>query len=67
MKQIDCIVSRDQLLEKIWDDQAFVDENTLNVYIRRVRNKLDQLNLNGALQTIRGEGYRLTPIWREII
>ncbi|MXQ54199.1 response regulator transcription factor [Shimazuella alba] len=67
MKQIDCIVSRDQLLENIWDDQAFVDENTLNVYIRRVRNKLDQLHLNGALQTIRGEGYRLTPIWREII
>lgn len=66
MNQIDCVVSRDQLLEKIWDDQAFVDENTLNVYIRRVRNKLDKLQLNGALQTIRGEGYRLRSIWKEI-
>lgn len=64
MNQIDGVVSRDQLLEKIWDDQAFVDENTLNVYIRRVRIKLDKLQLNGALQTIRGEGYRLRSIWR---
>lgn len=67
MNQIDCIVSRDQLLEKIWDEQAFVDENTLNVYIRRVRTKLDQLHLHGALQTIRGEGYRLRSIWKESI
>jgi DNA-binding response OmpR family regulator len=65
MSQINSVVSRDQLLEKIWDDQAFVDENTLNVYVRRVRIKLDQLQLHGVLQTIRGEGYCLKSIWRE--
>ena len=31
------VVSREQLLEELWDDQAFVDENTLNVNMTRVR------------------------------
>ena len=34
------VVSREQLLEELWDDQAFVDENTLNVNMTRVRKKL---------------------------
>ena len=34
------VVTRDQLLEELWDDQAFVDENTLNVNMTRVRKKL---------------------------
>lgn len=55
------LVSRDRLLEKIWDDQVFVDDNTLNVYITRVRKKLAVLGINDALQTIRGQGYRLIP------
>ncbi|MBD2846721.1 response regulator transcription factor [Paenibacillus sp. IB182496] len=53
------LVSRDRLLERIWDDQAFVDDNTLNVYIARVRKKLALLGKDEALQTIRGQGYRL--------
>ncbi|SHE87923.1 DNA-binding response regulator, OmpR family, contains REC and winged-helix (wHTH) domain [Seinonella peptonophila] len=65
MNQIECVVSRDLLLEKIWDDEAFVDENTLNVYIRRVRSKLDQLKIVDAIQTVRGQGYRMLPIWSE--
>lgn len=63
MNQVACVVSRDHLLEKIWDDQAFVDENTLNVYMRRVRSKLNQLQIYDAIQTIRGQGYRLLPVW----
>ncbi|PYI55752.1 response regulator transcription factor [Paenibacillus flagellatus] len=59
------IVSRDRLLEKIWDDQTFVDDNTLNVYIARVRKKLQSLGVHDALQTIRGQGYRLVPSWEE--
>lgn len=59
------IVSRDRLLEKIWDDQTFVDDNTLNVYVTRVRKKLSALGIEDALQTVRGQGYRLVPRWEE--
>ncbi|MDR7000134.1 response regulator transcription factor [Neobacillus niacini] len=65
MKKSERVVSRDRLLEKIWDDQAFVDDNTLNVYITRVRKKLSLLGIEQALQTIRGQGYRLHPNWGE--
>lgn len=64
MKKSERVVSRERLLEKIWDDQAFVDDNTLNVYITRVRKKLDALHTSNALQTIRGQGYRFHSNWR---
>ncbi|MBV7508747.1 response regulator transcription factor [Bacillus sp. sid0103] len=63
MKKAEKVVSRDRLLEKIWDDQAFVDDNTLNVYVTRVRKKLAAIDIEDALQTIRGQGYRLIPNW----
>jgi len=65
MKKQERVVSRDRLLEKIWDDQAFVDDNTLNVYITRVRKKLASLQIEDAIETIRGQGYRLLPNWGE--
>lgn len=65
MKKPEQVVSRDRLLEKIWDDQAFVDDNTLNVYITRVRKKLAALGIQEGLQTVRGRGYRLIPNWRD--
>ncbi|MEH7304929.1 response regulator transcription factor [Neobacillus drentensis] len=63
MKKAEKVVSRERLLEKIWDDQAFVDDNTLNVYVTRVRKKLAGIDIGDALQTIRGQGYRLIPNW----
>ena len=63
MGRMERIVSRDRLLEKIWDDQKFVDDNTLNVYVTRVRKKLQMLGIEDALQTVRGQGYRLVPHW----
>lgn len=65
MRRGEEVVSRDRLLEKIWDDQVFVDDNTLNVYITRVRKKLAALGIEEALQTVRGQGYRLVPRWEE--
>ena len=59
MKKPGQVVSRDRLLEKIWDEHTFVDDNTLNVYITRVRKKLSSLGLTDAVETIRGLGYRL--------
>lgn len=63
MKKTERVVSRERLLEKIWDDQVFVDDNTLNVYIARVRRKLATLHISNALQTIRGQGYRFISNW----
>lgn len=53
------IVSRDRLLESLWDDTSFVDDNTLTVNVTRLRRKLEELGLGGVLETHRGQGYRL--------
>ena len=52
------VVSRDQLLEQLWDDQSFVDENTLNVNMTRVRKKLLDYHITSTIDTVRGAGYR---------
>ncbi|QDI92242.1 response regulator transcription factor [Salicibibacter halophilus] len=61
----DCIVNRDDLLEALWDEIDFVDDNTLSVNINRLRKRLQELNIHGAIQTIRGQGYRLNVNWGE--
>ncbi|WP_203334892.1 response regulator transcription factor [Planococcus beigongshangi] len=53
------VVSREQLLEELWDEQAFVDENTLNVNMTRVRKKLADYGVRSVIETVRGAGYRL--------
>ncbi len=53
------IVTREQLLEELWDDSSFVDDNTLTVNITRVKKKLSELGLDGAINTKRGVGYAL--------
>lgn len=58
MGQAPKVVSRDQLLEELWDDQAFVDENTLNVNMTRVRKKLADYGIQSSIETVRGAGYR---------
>jgi len=57
------VVSREALLEKLWDDQAFVDENTLNVNITRLRKKLQEIGIENGIETVRGAGYRLLAAW----
>lgn len=66
MKQHPKVVSREQLLEELWDDQAFVDENTLNVNMTRVRKKLADYNVQSTIETVRGAGYRLLLDEREV-
>lgn len=52
-------MTREQLLEELWDDQSFVDENTLNVNMTRVRKKLSDYHVLSTIETVRGAGYRL--------
>ncbi len=57
------VAGREDLLEKLWDDQTYVDENTLNVNMTRVRKKFQELGITGAVETVRGAGYRLRVTW----
>ncbi|MDW8800784.1 response regulator transcription factor [Clostridium sp. A1-XYC3] len=63
MKKYPKVVSRNFLLEKIWDDLDFVEENTLSVNISRIRKRLQELGIDKAIETIRGAGYRLNKTW----
>ena len=58
MSNVQKVVSREQLLEERWDDQSFVDENTLNVNMTRVRKKLLDYDVQSSIETVRGAGYR---------
>ena len=58
MSEAPKVVSRERLLEELWDDQAFVDENTLNVNMTRVRKKLADYDVQSTIETVRGAGYR---------
>ncbi|MDR7246904.1 response regulator transcription factor [Priestia megaterium] len=57
------VAGREDLLEKLWDEQVYVDENTLNVNIARVRKKFEEVGLSGLVETVRGAGYRLVVTW----
>lgn len=63
MKKYPKVVSRDYLLEKIWDDIEFVEENTLNVNVSRIRKRLYDLGIEDGVQTVRGVGYKLNKTW----
>ncbi|SET97329.1 response regulator transcription factor [Paenibacillus sp. NFR01] len=60
------VVSRERLLDLMWEDQHFIDDNTLNVYITRVRRKLKELGLPEIVETVRGAGYRLNAEGRQL-
>ena len=53
------IVSRDDIMECLWNSDSFIDDNTLTVNITRLRNKLEILGLKELLETKRGQGYML--------
>jgi len=53
------VVTRDMLLEALWDDVQFVDDNTLTVNMTRLRKKMAELGLPSSIDTIRGQGYKL--------
>ncbi|WP_079529469.1 response regulator transcription factor [Halobacillus hunanensis] len=59
----DKVTSRDRLMEKMWDTDMFVDENTLNVYISRLRKLLKDMGIVNAIETVRGAGYRIRNTW----
>lgn len=53
------VLTRQQLLSVIWDEETFVEENTLTVNIKRLRKKLEIVQSSLEVETIRGIGYQL--------
>lgn len=53
------VTSRNELINELWDNEAFVDENTLYVNMNRLRDKLRSIGMENAITTVRGAGYRL--------
>ena len=53
------VVSQKKLIERLWDGGSYIDENTLYVSINRLREKLRDIGMDGAVVTVRGVGYRL--------
>lgn len=53
------IVSREEIIEELWDTDEFISENTLTVNVNRLRKKLDSIGLNDFIETKKGQGYIL--------
>ena len=51
--------SKQMLIEELWADSCYIDENALYVNINRLREKLRSIGAEGAISTVRGVGYRL--------
>lgn len=60
LEKKNCITSREDLLAELWDDQSFVEDNTLTVNMTRLKTKLEDLGLHQVIKTIRGAGYLLS-------
>jgi len=52
------VYSRSQLLDRVWGRAVFVEERTVDVHIRRLRSILERFDLQDAIKTVRGAGYR---------
>lgn len=59
MKNKEKIVSRNEIIESLWDSDEFVDDNTLTVNVNRLRKKLEEIGAIDFLKTKRGQGYIL--------
>jgi two-component system phosphate regulon response regulator PhoB len=52
--------SRAQLLDRVWGDHVFIEERTVDVHVKRLREALSPAHCAGMIETVRGAGYRLT-------
>lgn len=52
--------SRAQLLDRVWGDHVFIEERTVDVHVKRLREALSPVHCSHMIETVRGAGYRLT-------
>jgi two-component system phosphate regulon response regulator PhoB len=60
MSHPDRVYSREQLLDRIWGGNVYVEERTIDVHIRRLRKALEDSGHDRLVQTVRGAGYRFS-------
>jgi two-component system phosphate regulon response regulator PhoB len=58
MKHPERVHSRQQLLDRVWGDHVFLEERTVDVHVKRLRESLG--DAGSMIETVRGAGYRLT-------
>ncbi|OLR65220.1 response regulator transcription factor [Peptoniphilus porci] len=56
------IISRDEIINKIWQTDSYIDDNTLTVNIMRLRKKLEDIKIFGLIKTKKGVGYYVPPV-----
>ena len=60
MTHTERVHTRAQLLDQVWGDHVFVEERTVDVHIRRLRQALEKSGHDAYIQTVRGAGYRFS-------
>jgi two-component system, OmpR family, phosphate regulon response regulator PhoB len=60
MTHAERVYSREQLLDRIWGGNVYVEERTIDVHIRRLRKALEEFGYDRFVQTVRGSGYRFS-------
>ena len=54
------VYTREQLLDRVWGGNVYVEERTIDVHIRRLRKALEEHGMDRLVQTVRGSGYRFS-------
>lgn len=60
MQHPDRVFRREQLLDRVWGRNVYIDDRTVDVHIRRLRKALEPYGVDGLIQTVRGTGYRFS-------
>ena len=55
------VVNRDEIIDKIWQTDSYIDDNTLTVNVMRLRKKLEDINIFDLIKTKKGVGYYVPP------
>jgi len=53
------VIPRLELIEYLWDNEVFIDDNALSVTVTRIRSRLEEIGITGFIETKRGAGYRI--------
>ena len=65
MRNPERVFTREQLLDRVWGGNVYVEERTIDVHIRRLRRVLEPAGVAGHVQTVRGAGYRMSARMEE--
>ena len=57
MESVGKVVPRDSIIEKLWENESFIDDNTLTVNITRLRKRLEEVGISDYISTKKGIGY----------